>query len=44
MRGPLTMELDEAYLDEGRGCSKSGEVWRSLSEGSGNFTELVRES
>ena len=42
--GPLTVEFDEAHLEEGRGCLKSDEGWRSLSGGSGKVTRSVEAS
>ena len=38
--GPLTMEFDEAHLEEGRGRLESDEGWRSLSGGSEKGTIL----
>ena len=42
--GPLTMEFDEAHLEEGRGHLKSVEGWRSLYGGYRKVTGLVEAS
>ena len=41
--GPLTVEFDEAHLEEGRGRIESDEGWRSLSGGSekGTISEVA---
>ena len=41
--GPLTVEFDEAHLEEGRGHLESDEGWRSLSGGSekGTISEVA---